>query len=196
MTTIAAAPTPVSLAARAQRWTPTRAGLVALWRYWDETFTFHAGRLLLRGPNGSGKSMALELLLPFLLDGDASPSRLTSSTKSRGGLYERVMAGSDDRDGPASPGSNSRRGEDEVFTVGARLRASASARKVETILFTTTQAVGTELQLLDKSGSPCRARHSRQPLAIAGRSTPQLLITATPSVTNSSPGSARIGTPR
>ena len=26
--------------------------------------------------------MALELLLPFLLDGDASPSRLTSSAKS------------------------------------------------------------------------------------------------------------------
>ena len=34
-----------------------------------------------------------------------------------------------------------------MFTVGARLRASASARKVETTLFTTTQAVGTELHL-------------------------------------------------
>ncbi|MGH9283296.1 MAG: hypothetical protein ACRD0S_10230, partial [Acidimicrobiales bacterium] len=50
------------------RWRPTRAGLIGLWRYWDETFTFHRGRLLLRGPNGSGKSMALELLLPLLLD--------------------------------------------------------------------------------------------------------------------------------
>ncbi|MGH8960389.1 MAG: hypothetical protein ACRDWT_04170, partial [Jatrophihabitantaceae bacterium] len=68
----------------ADRWRPNRAGLIALWRYWDETFTFHNGRLLLRGPNGSGKSMALELLLPFLLDGDSSPSRLTSSGKPRG----------------------------------------------------------------------------------------------------------------
>ena len=49
------------------RWQPTRAGLISLWRYWEETFVFHRGRLLLRGPNGSGKSMALELLLPFLL---------------------------------------------------------------------------------------------------------------------------------
>ena len=89
--------TPLSLSpAIPSRWTPTRAGLVALWRYTDETFTFHHGRLLLRGPNGSGKSMALELLLPFLLDGDASPSRLTSSAKSRGGLYERVMGGVDE----------------------------------------------------------------------------------------------------
>nr|MDQ2724581.1 hypothetical protein [Actinomycetota bacterium] len=63
------------------RWVPTRAGLIAVWRYWDETFTFHRGRLLLRGPNGSGKSMALEMLLPFLLDADTSPGRLTSATK-------------------------------------------------------------------------------------------------------------------
>ena len=61
---------PISVLPPAERWRPTRAGLIGLWRYWDETFTFHHGRLLLRGPNGSGKSMALELLLPFLLDGD------------------------------------------------------------------------------------------------------------------------------
>ena len=75
------------------RWTPTRAGLVALWRYTDETFTFHKGRLLLRGPNGSGKSMALELLLPFLLDGDASPLSPDVVGQISGGLYDRVMGG-------------------------------------------------------------------------------------------------------
>jgi ATPase subunit of ABC transporter with duplicated ATPase domains len=120
-----ASPELVSLATPAGRWTPTRAGLIALWRYWDETFTFHQGRLLLRGPNGSGKSMALELLLPFLLDGDASPSRLTSSAKSRGGLYERVMAGSDDPGRTGFAWVEFRREDDEVFTVGARLRAPA-----------------------------------------------------------------------
>lgn len=73
MTLVGAAtqPTAIALArrrppARNDRWQPTRAGLVSLWRYWDETLEFHDGRLLLRGPNGSGKSMALELLLPFL----------------------------------------------------------------------------------------------------------------------------------
>src|SRR2546421_10287650 len=74
---------------------PTRAGLVNVWRFDDETFGFHHGRLLLRGPNGAGKSMALELLFPFLLDADASPFRLTSGVKGRGGLFERVMTGTD-----------------------------------------------------------------------------------------------------
>ena len=50
------------------RWIPSRAGIINIWRYYDEVFTFHEGRLLLRGPNGSGKSKALELLLPFLFD--------------------------------------------------------------------------------------------------------------------------------
>jgi uncharacterized protein (TIGR02680 family) len=143
--------------------------LIALWRYWDETFTFHQGRLLLRGPNGSGKSMALELLLPFLLDGDASPSRLTSSAKSRGGLYERVMAGSDDPGRTGFAWVEFRRGDHEVFTVGARLRASASARKVETTLFTTTQAVGTELHLLDESREPLSGKALKAVLGDRGQ---------------------------
>jgi len=169
VTTTGVSPELVSLAAPAGRWTPTRAGLIALWRYWDETFTFHQGRLLLRGPNGSGKSMALELLLPFLLDGDASPSRLTSSAKSRGGLYERVMAGSDDPGRTGFAWVEFRRGDDEVFTVGARLRASASARKVETTLFTTTQAVGTELHLLDESREPLSGKALKAALGERGQ---------------------------
>ena len=38
------------------RWRPTRAGIINIWRYYGETFSFHEGRLLLRGPNGTGKS--------------------------------------------------------------------------------------------------------------------------------------------
>jgi uncharacterized protein (TIGR02680 family) len=137
-----------------RRWTPTRAGLVALWRYTDETFTFHQGRLLLRGPNGSGKSMALELLLPFLLDGDASPTRLTSSAKSRGGLYERVMGGGGDASRTGFAWVEFRRGIGEVFTVGARLRASSASRKIEATFFTTSQMVGTDLHLIDEVREP------------------------------------------
>ena len=149
------AATPLSLSpALPSRWTPTRAGLVALWRYTDETFTFHQGRLLLRGPNGSGKSMALELLLPFLLDGDASPSRLTSSAKSRGGLYERVMGGVDDASRTGFAWVEFSRETDDVFTVGARLRASSATRKVETTFFTTSQKVGTDLYLIDELREP------------------------------------------
>ena len=58
---------------RTDRWQPSRAGMLNVWRYYDEVFTFHRGRLLLRGPNGTGKSKALELLLPFLLDANLRP---------------------------------------------------------------------------------------------------------------------------
>ena len=58
------------------RFQPTRAGIVSLYQYGDQTFDFADGRLLLRGHNTSGKTKALELLLPFCLDGDISPRKL------------------------------------------------------------------------------------------------------------------------
>jgi uncharacterized protein (TIGR02680 family) len=98
--------------------------------------------------------MALELLLPFLLDGDASPSRLTSSAKSRGGLYERVMGGGDDASRTGFAWVEFRRGIGDVFTVGARLRASSASRRVEATFFTTSQIVGTDLHLIDEVREP------------------------------------------
>ncbi|GAB2484438.1 SbcC/MukB-like Walker B domain-containing protein [Nocardiopsis aegyptia] len=47
-----------------------RAGIRNVWQYDDHVLDFAEGRLLLRGRNGAGKSKALEMLLPFLLDGD------------------------------------------------------------------------------------------------------------------------------
>lgn len=151
-----------------QRWRPARAGIVNLWRYADETFTFHRGRLLLRGPNGSGKSMALELLLPFLLDADASPSRLSSATKSRGGLYERVMTGTNDSTRAGFAWVEFRRGID-VFTVGARMRASTSVgRKVDLRFFTTSLAIGGGLHLLNANRQPLSIKELEQALADRG----------------------------
>ncbi len=152
------------------RWRPTRAGLVNLWRYWDETFGFHAGRLLLRGPNGSGKSMALELLLPFLLDGDASPGRLTSAAKSRGGLFERVMTGTTDATRTGFAWVELRRGDD-TFTVGARIRASSSSRSVNRSLFTTTQVIGRDLHLLDDARVPLARKALEEAIGPHGRVT-------------------------
>lgn len=153
---------PIPLPPSPDRWRPTRAGLTSVWRYWDEVFTFHRGRLLLRGPNGSGKSLALELLLPFLLDADASPSRLTSAAKSRGGLFDRVMTGTDEPTRTGFAWVEFRRGE-EVFTVGARIRASQSTRRADPDYFTTTLAVGDGLHLLDANRVPI----SRQALVDA-----------------------------
>lgn len=58
------------------RYQPTRAGIVNLWDYRDEEFSFASGWLILRGPNGSGKTKALEVLFPFVLDGRIDPKRL------------------------------------------------------------------------------------------------------------------------
>ena len=55
---------------RIGRWVMNRAGIVNVWQYDRAEFRFAGGRALLRGKNGAGKSKALEVLLPFLLDGD------------------------------------------------------------------------------------------------------------------------------
>jgi uncharacterized protein (TIGR02680 family) len=162
-------PAPVIHAVGEARWRPTRAGLVNLWRYWDETFTFHAGRLLLRGANGSGKSMALELLLPFLLDADASPHRLTSAAKSRGGLYERVMTGTTDTSRAGFAWVEFERGADQVFTVGVRIQASANTHKADPSFFTTTQRIGTDLHLLDDHRVPVTRKVLGERIGSCGR---------------------------
>src|SRR5437773_4128260 len=58
------------------RFVLTRAGIVNLYEYDDQVFEFADGRLLLRGHNTSGKTKALELLLPYCLDGDINPRKL------------------------------------------------------------------------------------------------------------------------
>ncbi|MBV8221320.1 MAG: TIGR02680 family protein, partial [Solirubrobacterales bacterium] len=58
------------------RWRPRRAGIINLYEYANQVFDFAGGRLLLRGHNTSGKTKALELLLPFCLDGDINPKKL------------------------------------------------------------------------------------------------------------------------
>lgn len=58
------------------RWHMNRIGFVNFWLYDTEIFAFENGRLLLRGQNGSGKSITTQSFIPFILDGDRTPSRL------------------------------------------------------------------------------------------------------------------------
>ena len=46
------------------------------WLYDEEEFEFVDGKLLLRGQNASGKSITTQSFVPFILDGDRTPSRL------------------------------------------------------------------------------------------------------------------------
>ncbi len=59
-----------------ERWHMNRMGFVNFWLYDDEVFSFADGKLLLRGQNGSGKSITTQSFIPFILDGDRTPSRL------------------------------------------------------------------------------------------------------------------------
>src|SRR4051795_13002794 len=64
------------------RFVLSRAGIVNLYEYDDQVFELADGRLLLRGHNTSGKTKALELLLPFCLDGDIAPHKLDPFARS------------------------------------------------------------------------------------------------------------------
>lgn len=58
------------------RWKMNRIGFVNFWLYDEESFTFEDGKLLLRGQNASGKSITTQSFIPFILDGDRTPTRL------------------------------------------------------------------------------------------------------------------------
>ncbi|HEY6796291.1 MAG TPA: TIGR02680 family protein, partial [Kineosporiaceae bacterium] len=139
-----------------ERWAPTRAGILNVWRYYDEVFAFHRGRLLLRGPNGTGKSKALEVLLPFLFDASLRPNRLSTFGTADRTMHWNLM-------GEGATGVT-RVGYvwlefgqgDRWFTCGARLQASAHTTGVGADYFTTTRRVGVPqgLHLVNEQGQP------------------------------------------
>ncbi|MFB8004797.1 TIGR02680 family protein [Nocardia sp. NPDC056000] len=154
------------------RWSPTRAGILNVWRYYDEVFDFHDGRLLLRGPNGSGKSKALELLLPFLFDASLRPNRLSTF-----GTSERTMHWNMMGEGASGitrvgyvwlefrlPGV-----EERWFTCGARLQASAHTTSVHPDYFTTNLRVGVDLALTNDAGQPLTRAGLEQALGAGGQ---------------------------
>jgi uncharacterized protein (TIGR02680 family) len=133
---------------------------VNVWRYYDETFAFHRGRLLLRGPNGTGKSKALEVLLPFLLDANLRPNRLSTFGGSERTMHWNLMG--DGASGVTRVGyvwlEFASLGGDEPawFCCGARLAASAHTTSVHPDYFTTTQRIGVPdgLSLVNDAGQP------------------------------------------
>ncbi|WP_028934844.1 TIGR02680 family protein [Pseudonocardia spinosispora] len=146
-------------AERTTRWSPTRAGILNVWRYYDEVFEFLDGRLILLGENGSGKSKALELLLPFLFDANLRANRLSTFGTGERTMHWNLMgegASGTTRVGyvwlefrfPGEP--------ERWFTCGARLQASSHTSTVHADYFTTGLRVGVPggLSLVTDSGQP------------------------------------------
>ncbi len=143
-----------------QRFRLSRAGVLNVWQYDEQEFTFADGRLLLRGANGAGKSKTLEMLLPFALDGDKA--RITASAKHHTSLLWLMTDG---YEGQARVGylwveflRPLGDGADETFTCGVGIRASASARTATAWHFTTTRRVGRDLFLEDEAGPASKGR--------------------------------------
>ncbi|MEV0218266.1 TIGR02680 family protein [Streptomyces sp. NPDC050704] len=126
-----------------------RAGIRNVWQYDEQEFSFGGGRLLLRGKNGAGKSKALEMLLPYLLDGDARALDATGTgrttllwlmldgfeqTNRLGYLWVEFVRTDDE-------------GHDHHLTLGAAIRASQSTRTAKPFFFVTSLRVGEDLQL-------------------------------------------------
>jgi uncharacterized protein (TIGR02680 family) len=145
--------------ARTARWIPSRAGILNVWRYYDEVFEFHQGRLLLRGPNGTGKSKALELLLPFLFDANLRANRLSTFGTGERTMHWNLMgegASGTTRVGyvwlefqlPDDPNG--------WFCCGARLQASNHATTAHADYFTTSLRIGKPdgLSLVTDAGTP------------------------------------------
>ncbi|WJV47217.1 TIGR02680 family protein [Streptomyces flavofungini] len=132
-----------------------RAGIRNVWQYDAQEFSFGDGRLLLRGKNGAGKSKALEMLLPYLLDGDSRALDATGTgrttlpwlmldgfeqTNRLGYLWVEFRGTADD-------------GGPRHLTLGAAIRASKSTQKAVPTFFVTTLRIGEELHLVE-GGKP------------------------------------------
>lgn len=154
------------------RWRLHRAGITNVWFYYDTEFTLSGGRMVLRGTNGAGKSKALEMLLPFLLDGDRRRMDAALSGKVKletlmtaggadqpnrlGYLWLELERTTDELDDAGAPRL-------EHLTLGALVRFSRSTGEAKVYYFTTPLRVGIDLPLLDSGRAPL----SRDKLATA-----------------------------
>lgn len=147
------------MTSRPARWLPRRAGILNVWRYHDEVFEFHQGRVLLRGENGSGKSKALELLLPFLFDANLRANRLSTFGTGDRTMHWNLMG--DGATGATRVGYvwiefGFGDDPDRWFSCGARLAATSRTTTVGVDYFTTTLRIGVPggLSLVNDSGQP------------------------------------------
>src|SRR5215218_5667365 len=123
------------------RWRPSRAGILNVYQYEDETLHFADGRLLLRGVNGSSKSTAMNMLLPFLLEADTR--KIDAAGERTGVLRSWMLADTDEtqrtgylwiefaRADPEAPGGV------RHHTVGCGIRANRGTDRVTPWWFST-----------------------------------------------------------
>lgn len=157
---------PEEVVADPHRYRLARAGVLNVWQYDEQVFELADGRMLLRGANGAGKSKTLEILLPFVLDGDKR--RLSASGRQHHTSLLWLMLENGSFGAPSRIGyvwvefvRTDDAGRREAFTCGIGIRASESAKSATTWHFTSPRAVGDGLELADGSG-PLSAERCRE----------------------------------
>lgn len=140
-----------------ERWVLSRAGILNVYQYADEVLCFGGGRLLLRGVNGSGKSTAMNMLLPFLLDGDTR--RIDAAGEQSGVLKSWMLSGREDAQ-PIGYLWIEFAGRGEFLTCGCGIRANRSSDTVSTWWWITPRRPGIDLDLVH-DGRPLTAEGLR-----------------------------------
>ena len=142
------------------RFRPTRAGIINLWDYRDQEFSFADGRLVLRGPNGSGKTKALEVLFPFVFDGRIEPRRLNPFAGEERTMRSNLLyRGQDSAYSYVwMEFSRGRSDDPEAVTVGIGMRATRGNDKVTRWYFVVDGRVGVDFSLLDAEDRPLTRR--------------------------------------
>jgi len=140
-----------------QRWQMNRAGIINVYQYENETLDFGGGRLLLRGVNGSGKSTAMNMLLPFLLTGNARG--IDAAGEQTGVLRSWMLSG---RDEPQPVGylwlefARTVQPSTEVeplvdyLAIGCGIKANQASNTVSTWWFITSQRPGIEFGFVEQ----------------------------------------------
>jgi hypothetical protein len=131
---------------RRGRWMLNRAGIINVYQYGNEILHFGGGRLLLRGVNGSGKSTAMNMLLPFLLDGDTR--RIDAAGEQSGVLKAWMLAGREEAQAQGYLWLEVAKG-DSYLTFGCGIRANRATDLVNTWWFITSRRVGHDLHLVE-----------------------------------------------
>ena len=153
------------------RWQPLRAGILNLFLYDEQVFAFHNGRLLLRGNNGTGKSMALEVLLPYLMDAELTPSRLSTFGGRDRNMYLWLI-GFDKTGARTSErgytwvefGRRLPNGSREYFSAGAMLEGTRDS-PVKAHYFTTAARIGVDFSVGKPGIEPLNAKQLAAALA-------------------------------
>ncbi|MGH9244465.1 MAG: hypothetical protein ACRD29_09140, partial [Acidimicrobiales bacterium] len=131
------------------RWALHRAGILNVWQYDRIELHFAGGRILLRGKNGAGKSKALEVLLPFLFDGDTR--NLDATGRDRTTVTWLMTDGRPNGNHVGYVWLELRclhpDGTETFQTLGAGLKASTATRQASSWFFLTDRRVGIDFEL-------------------------------------------------